>query len=191
METLVKDKKDVKANTANNTVNKTNPVTEENKNPKFVSGNPVNKDSAKPAEAEKPKEAPKAEPAKAAKQPQAEQVKPAAQAEEVKPEKIKTVLNLESTLKLVEELHRRKTFRDKLMLEIDNLDHFEVDLKEDDEETDISRNYFQGCELTIKDSKGRVFNTKNATVIWTTAQMIANLFVNKLAEIEAGIILPA
>ena len=87
----------------------TNPVTEENKNPKFVAGNAINKDSAKP-EAEKPKEAPKAEAPKAAEQPKAEATKA-----EVKAEQQKPVLNLEGTLKLVEELHRRKIQRDKLI----------------------------------------------------------------------------
>lgn len=167
-----------------------NPVTEENKTQKFVAGNPVNKDSAKPAEPVK--EIPKNEPAKPVEPVKAAPVAEAAKpAEPVQAGTKKVELNLEGTLKLVEELHRRKIYRDKLILEIDNLEGFEVDLKEDDEDGDVTRNFFQGCELTLKDSKGRVFSTKNATVIWTTAQMIANLFVNKLAEIEAGITLPA
>jgi len=181
MKTLVIDKdtdlnngakKDEKA-AAVTTVN--NPVTEENKHPKFVAGNPVNKDSSKPAEAEQPKEEPKAEAAKVAKQPKAEPVQP--------------VLNLEGTLKLLEELHRRKIQRDKLLETINNLDAFEFDLKEEVDETD--GNYYQGCTLTIEDDKRQKFTTKNPTIIWTVSQMVNRLCVDKLAEIEAGIILPA
>ncbi|EHQ29680.1 hypothetical protein [Mucilaginibacter paludis] len=185
METLVKDKKDEKVNNAP----KTNPVTEENKNPKFVSGNPVNKDSSKPAETEKPKEEPKAEPAKTAEQPQAEHAKPTPEAEQVKPQPIQPVLNLEGTLKLVEELHRRKIQRDKLIETINNLDGFEFDLKEEMDET--GGNIYQGCTLTIEDDNRQKFTTKNPTIIWTVSQMVNRLCVDKLAEIEAGIIIPS
>lgn len=180
----------------NNATNKTeNPVTKENKNPQFVAGNPVNKDSAKPTEAEKPAveapkaEAPKVEPIKV-EQPKAEPAQQATQATFGKVDAPKPALNLEGTLKLVEELHRRKLQRDKLIESIELLDAFEIDLKdEDDEET--GRNIYQGCKLTIVDGDNRTFTTKNATVIWTVAQMVNNLFVNKLAEIEAGITIPA
>lgn len=175
-------------------VKNANPVTEENKNPKFVAGNTVNKESAKP-EAEKPKEAPKAEapkvePAKTEQaQPQAEPPKAEIKAEHFKPEPQKIVLNLDGTLKLVEELHRKKIQRDKLLETINNLDAFELDLKEEADETD--GNYYQGCTLTIVDDKRQSFVTKNPTIIWTVAQMVNRLCVDKLAEIEAGITLPA
>lgn len=179
----------------NNVVKGENTVTKENKNPQFVAGNPVNKDSAKPAEPAKPveetpkTEAPKVEAAKA-EQPKAEPAQQAAQATFGKVEAPKPALNLESTLKLVEELHRRKIQRDKLIESIDLLEAFEVDQKDEDDE-DTDRNIYQGCKLTIVDSNNRAFVTKNATVIWTVAQMVNNLFVNKLAEIEAGITIPA
>ena len=35
------------------------------------------------------------------------------------------------------------------------------------------------------------FTTKNPTIIWTVAQMVNRLCVDKLAEIEAGITIPA
>lgn len=177
----------------NKTVNQVNPVTEENKHPKFVAGNAVNKDSAKP-EAEKAKEALNPEPAKIQEQPKAEE--PKAEAPKVegaiagaKAAPVKPVLNLEGTLKLVEELHRRKIQRDKLIETINNLESFEFDLKEEADETD--GNYYQGCTLTIVDDNRKSFTTKNPTIIWTVAQMVNSLCVNKLAEIEAGIVINA
>jgi len=166
-----------------------NPVTEENKHPKFVAGNTVNKDSAKieaKPEAEKVKETPKAEAAKAQ-----EEAKLQAEAPKVEPtpEPAKVALNLEGTLKLVEELHRRKIQRDKLLETINNLESFEFDLKEDLDET--GGNMYQGCVLTIQDDNRQTFTTKNPTIIWTVAQMVNRLCVDKLSEIEAGITIPA
>jgi len=169
-----------------NDVKGANPVTEENKNPKFVAGNAVNKDSVKP-EAEKPKaEAPKAQEQV---KPQPEQPKAEPKAEHFKPEPAKVILNLEGTLKLVEELHRRKIQRDKLLETINNLESFEFDLKEEMDET--GGNMYQGCSLTIVDDNRQSFTTKNPTIIWTVAQMVNRLCVDKLAEIEAGITIPA
>jgi hypothetical protein len=101
----------------------------------------------------------------------------------------KPALNLESTLKLVEELHRRKIQRDKLMDTIDNLGEFEVAQQNDAEETDS--NHFQGCELTIEDDKRREFVTKNPVIIKKVAEFIHTLCVDRLAEIEGEIFLPA
>jgi hypothetical protein len=175
----------------------------------FVHGNPINKENkevAKPQpEVEKPKEETGAIKAGQSK-PQAEQVKeaeaPKAQASEQpkaaetkaepkveqKPEPVKHVMNLEETLKLVAELNRRKIQRDKLMETIDNLEAFEIDIKEDADETD--GNIYQGCVLTIEDDNRRKFTTKNPVIIWTVAQQVNSMCVNKLSEIEAGIILP-
>ncbi|MCR8560464.1 hypothetical protein KXD93_22610 [Mucilaginibacter sp. BJC16-A38] len=166
-------------------VKKENPVTVENKNPQFVAGNPVNRDSAKVEQQPEPaKEAPKAEQAQSA------QVKAAVpQPEQVKPGDKKPVLNLDGTLKLVEELHRKKIQRDKLLETIDNLEGFEFDLKEEADET--GGNIYQGCALTITDDKRQTFTTKNPTIIWTVAQMVNRLCVDKLAEIESGIQIPA
>lgn len=101
----------------------------------------------------------------------------------------KPALNLESTLKLVEELHRRKIQRDKLIDTIDTLDEFEVAQKNDAEETD--NNHFQGCQLTIEDDTRREFITKNPVIIKKVAEYIHSLCVDRLAEIEGEIFLPA
>ena len=101
----------------------------------------------------------------------------------------KPALNLESTLKLVEELHRRKVQRDKLIGTIDSLDEFEVAQKNDAEETDS--NHFQRCELTIEDDQRREFVTKNPVIIKKVAEYINALCVDRLAEIEGEIFLPA
>lgn len=101
----------------------------------------------------------------------------------------KPALNLESTLKLVEQLHRRKIQRDKLIDTIDNLGEFEVAQQNDAEETDS--NHFQGCELTIEDDKRREFVTKNPVIIKKVAEFIHTLCVDRLAEIEGEIFLPA
>ena len=166
--------------TTNNSVNGANPVTAENKTPHFVAGNPVNKDSAKPDEQ------PKSETTKPAEQGKAEPVKTAAASKAA--EAVKPVLNLEGTLKLVEELHRRKVQRDKLLETITNLEAFEV---AQDEETELGGTAkFSRCELTVEDDKGRTFTTKNPVIIFHVAQYVNALCVDKLAQIEAGITIP-
>ncbi len=168
----------------------------------FINGNPVNKEAIKPQEA-KAGEAKKdgaqeqpqqplqqkvengqanAEQPKAMEQPKAEPAKA-----ETRP--AKPALNLESTLKLVEELHRRKIQRDRLLDTINTLEAFEVAQIEDGDETDAGR--FQGCTLTIEDDSRRKFITKNPVIIWSVSQYVNSLCVDKLAEIEAGITIPA
>lgn len=180
----------------NNEVKGTNPVTAENKNRHFVADNPINKDSAKTEakpEAEKVNEASKVEAPKqeipkeeAQKQeaPKAEQVK----TEEAKQEPKKYVLNLEGTLKFIEEMHRKAKQRTKLQETIKNLDDFEVELRDEADTTDT--NYYTGCTLVITDDRNRKFETKNPTIIWTVAQLVNNMCVDKLAEIEACIVIP-
>lgn len=58
------------------------------------------------------------------------------------------------------------------------------------QETDTS-NHYQGCELTIEDDKGREFTTKNPFIINAVAKMVNTLCVDKLAEIEGEIFIPA
>lgn len=101
----------------------------------------------------------------------------------------KSVLNLEGTLKLLEELHRRKMQRDRLLDTIDTLEAFEVAQIDDADETDT--NHFQGCVLTIEDDNRRKFSTKNHVIIQAVATFVNEMCVNRLAEIEAGIIIPA
>lgn len=120
-----------------------------------------------------------------------EQGKPEVSKAEIKEQlkQEKPVLNLEGTLKLVEELHRRKIQRDKLLSTIGTLEEFEVMQQDDAEETDT--NHFQGCELTIQDDKRREFSTKNPYIISKVAAYINALCVDRLAEIESGIYIPA
>jgi len=136
---------------------------------------------------EQPKEIVQAEnsPKIVAEQPKAEEPKKVA--EEAKP--AKPVLNLESTLKLVEELHRRKVQRDKLMDTIQSLEAFEVNQKDEAEESGITN--YSRCELTIADDKGKSFTTKNPVIIFHVTQYVNALCIDKLAQIEAGIIIPA
>ncbi len=134
-------------------------------------------------------EQPKAEQPKA-EAPQAEQPKAEPKVTpQPEPKPVKPALNLEETLKLVAELNRRKIQRDKLLETITNLDAFEIELKEDADE--IDGNIYQGCVLTIEDDNRRKFVTKNPVIIWTVAQQVNAMCVDKLSEIEAGIILPA
>lgn len=98
-------------------------------------------------------------------------------------------LNLESTLKLVEELHRRMVQRGRLVYIINNLDKFEIEQKEEAEDT--ASNYYQGCELQITDDKRNKFSTKNPVIIKAVALFVRELCTNRLGEIEAEITLPA
>jgi hypothetical protein len=70
-----------------------------------------------------------------------------------------------------------------------NLDEFTVKQEEASEET--GANSLQGCELIVRDGQGRIFSTKNANLIQQSAQFINSLRVEKIAEIEAEIIIPA
>lgn len=101
----------------------------------------------------------------------------------------KPALNLEGTLKLVEELHRRMVQRGRLVHTIDNLDKFEIEQKEEAEDT--TSNYYQGCELEITDDKRNKFSTKNPVIIKAVALFVRDLCTNRLAEIEAEITIPA
>jgi hypothetical protein len=89
----------------------------------------------------------------------------------------------------VEELHRRKVQRDKLLDTIDTLEIFEVAQKDDAEETDS--NHFQGYQLTIEDDQRRDFTTKNPFIIKKVAEYINALCMDRLTEIEGEIYLPA
>jgi len=181
METKVKDNGQAKAV---NTVNA-------DKKPQFVAGNPVNVVSkAGPAKDEPKKDAekPQVQAQQQPEQPKVEAPKAEVKAEPVKEEPKKIVLNLEGTLKFIEEMHRKAKQRTKLQDTIKNLDDFEVELRDEADTTDT--NYYNGCTLTIEDDNRRKFETKNPTIIWTVAQLVNNMCVEKLAEIEAGIVIP-
>src|SRR5665213_3642145 len=97
----------------------------------------------------------------------------------------KTALNLEATLKFIEEMSRKAKQRAKLQETIKNLDEFNVELRDEADPADT--NFYNGCVLTIEDDNRRKFETKNPTIIWTVAQMVNNMCVEKLSEVEAGI----
>lgn len=144
-----------------------------------------------PAQPQQQAEAPKADIAKPeaqkveAEQPNAEPTK-----KQVKVEvQQKPFFNLESTLKLVEELHRKKIQRQRLLDTIDTLEAFEV--AQIDDADGAEANHFQGCVLTIEDDERRKFTTKNPVIIQAVAQFVNRMCIDRLAEIEAGITIPA
>ena len=105
---------------------------------------------------------------------------------EVKP--LKVGLNLESTLKVVEDLHRKSIQRINLISRIKQLETFEVVLSTENDE--LEENPYQGCKLIIEDDKGRRFTTTTPGLIRLVSQFIFNACHEKLADIEAHIVLP-
>ncbi|WP_316840056.1 hypothetical protein [Pedobacter gandavensis] len=93
---------------------------------------------------------------------------------------------LERHIKLGDELARKIKHRDNLKNIITTLEEFELELKDNVDETD--GNYYQGCLLTIKDDKGRTFTTKNPTIIRGVAEQVNNLCADKLEEVELDIV---
>ncbi|TKB99177.1 hypothetical protein [Pedobacter cryophilus] len=98
------------------------------------------------------------------------------------------VPNLESTLKVVADLHQRSIHRERLLKRITELDQFEITLKSESEE--LESNHFQGCQLMIADDKGRNFATKTSGLITLVTSFIRQACMEKLAEIEANIVFP-
>ena len=115
-----------------------------------------------------------------------EQVKAEEPTAEVKP--VKFALNLESTLKVVDDLHRRSIQRINLIARINQLTAFEVALAQENDE--LEDNPYQGCKLIIKDDKNREFITTTPGLIRLVSQYIFDACSDKLAEIEANIVFP-
>lgn len=101
----------------------------------------------------------------------------------------KPALNLEKTIKLALDLNRRINQRGKLLETINTLEAFEVAQKDNADETDT--NFFQGCTLTLEDDMGKEFTTKNPFIIREVASKVNALCIDKLAEIEGEIFIPA
>lgn len=116
-----------------------------------------------------------------------EEVKNIAETEKPK-EFFKPVLNLEATLKVVDDLHRRSIQRINLLSRINQLEDFEITLIEEGDE--LETNHFQGCQLIISDDKGRKFVTQTAGLIKLVAEFIHTACLEKLGEIEANIVFP-
>jgi hypothetical protein len=96
--------------------------------------------------------------------------------------------SLESTLKAVDDLHRRSIQRINLIARIRQLESFEVVLSQEHDELD--ENPYQGCKLIIEDDKQRRFITTTPGLIRLVSQFIFDACNDKLAEIEAKIVFP-
>jgi hypothetical protein len=139
------------------------------------------------------------QPANVAETPKAEEVK---QGEEAKPQaepskkEIKEQFieqqerKLAETVKIVEVLGKKIAQSNKLKNTIANIDSFTI-TQSDDKDDMASDSRFARCELVISDDDGNEFVTKNPFIIAYVAQEVKQLCIDKLAEVEAGIIIPA
>ncbi|MEZ2336843.1 hypothetical protein AB6735_14470 [Mucilaginibacter sp. RCC_168] len=151
------------------------------------------KEEAKPEapKAEEPKPQVQAEPVKT-EPANAEQAQP--QAESNKKElkesfAVQQAQRLENTVKLVEQLGKKIAQKNKLQNTISNLDSFTV--TQNGEKDDMaSDSRFARCELVISDDDGNEFVTKNPFIIAYVAQEVKQLCIDKLAEVEASIVIP-
>lgn len=153
------------------------------KAPQFVAGNPVNKVSEKEEPKVEDKTQVQALPqaGEAVKEPSKIEIK-ASFAEKMAAQKE----ILERHIKLGDELARKIRHRDNLTAIITTLDKFELNLKNESEETES--NYYQGCVLTIKDDNGETFTTKNPIIIKGVAEQVGSLCSDKLKEVETDIV---
>ncbi len=181
MQTAEKNAKSVQGAPA-----KTNSNSPKTENRPSIPGNEKNNDPAKTepakgaeAEAGKSTENANGSPAAVDNKP-ADAKQPAAE--------VKTVLNLDATLKAVEELHRRSLQRINLISRIKQLEAFQVNLATENDE--LEDNPYQGCRLIIKDDKNREFITTTPGLIRLVTQFIFDACHEKLGEIEAHIVFP-
>lgn len=102
----------------------------------------------------------------------------------------KPVMNLEQTLKLVADLAKKTAQRDRYNGYIDQLKSFVIAQTDED---DMAKNdtSFKGCELVIRDGDGNVFRTESAAVIGGTVEFMTGRFSERLAEVEAEIVIPS
>lgn len=105
-------------------------------------------------------------------------------------QKHKPALSLEETLILIKELAEKTANRATYNGYIDSLNKFIISQNDDDmgKKDDPS---FKGCELRIKDGEGNVFVTSSASVIFRTVEFMKGRFNERLAEVEAEIVIPA
>lgn len=96
---------------------------------------------------------------------------------------------LDDTVKLVEQLGKKIAQKNKLFNTVSNLDAFVV--TQSDDKDDVSADSkFPRCELVISDDGGEEFVTKNPFIIARVVDMVKQLCIEKLAEVEATIIIP-
>jgi len=117
-----------------------------------------------------------------------------AQAEPTKKEikeelKAQHVRGLDDTVKLVEQLGKKIAQKNKLSTTIGNLDSFIV-TQNDDKDDVAGDSKFMRCELAITDDGGEEFVTKNPFIIAKVVEMVKSLCIEKLAEVEASIVIP-
>jgi hypothetical protein len=159
---------------------------------KAAQGVPVKKTNGIAPKAEAVNGKPEAEAAKPApvndEQPAPAEAKPVVEQPKEAEKPVLIVLNLEGTLKVVEDLHRRSLQRINLISRIKQLEIFQVNLATENDE--LEDNPYQGCKLIIKDDKNREFVTTTPGLIRLVSQFIFEACHKKLAEIEAAIILP-
>lgn len=99
------------------------------------------------------------------------------------------VRGLEDTVKLVEVLGKKIGQKNKLSNTITNLDSFVV-TQNDDKDDVAGDSKFMRCELSISDDGGEEFVTKNPFIIAKVVDMVKGLCIEKLAEVEASIVIP-
>jgi hypothetical protein len=165
----------------------------EKKAAQFVAGNPVNKVSEKNQVKEQEQgQAVKGDVVdenKAAAQSPAEAGE-GAQAAKVQVNAVKPALNLDETLKLVADLSKKTALRDRYNGYIEQLKAFVIAQNDEDDMAKHDTS-FKGCELTIRDGEGNVFHTESAAVISGTVDFMSGRFTERLAEVEAEIVIPA
>ncbi|WP_313491902.1 MULTISPECIES: hypothetical protein [Sphingobacterium] len=98
------------------------------------------------------------------------------------------VQNLEATLEVLENLQKKMRQRSTLKNTIDKFNAFEIDLEEDEDE--MGGNQYQDCMLMVKDDNQNRFETRNPVVIEAVANFIKDMCIDRLANIEAAIVLP-
>lgn len=190
METKVKDNGTAKTAAANHS-NSGNGLNN-NKMPVSAAFNEPKKEEAKGAEV-------KPEPAKSTLAAEAAKTEPArteaaAPAQEPSKKEVKEnfameqARKLEETEKIVEQLGKKIAQKKKLHTTIGNLDTFVLTQNDDDDMASDSR--FSRCELSITDDDGKEFVTRNPYIIAYVAHEVKQLCIDKLAEVEASIVIP-
>jgi len=96
---------------------------------------------------------------------------------------------LEDTVKLVEQLGKKIAQKNKLFNTVSNLDTFVV-TQSDDKDDASADSKFLRCELVISDDDNNEFVTKNPYIITRVVDMVKQLCIEKLAEVEATIVIP-
>ncbi|XHR95569.1 hypothetical protein ACFJIV_02355 [Mucilaginibacter sp. UC70_90] len=176
--------KEAKNETSKDKVPAPNPQDEKAQANEIKAGDTANLDNqpTQPADAPNAEEIKQAEEAKAQTEPTKKELKEQFQAQQER--------KLAETVKIVEVLGKKIAQKTKLENTIGNLDSFTV-AQSDDKDDMASDSRFARCELVISDDDGNEFVTKNPFIIAYVAQEVKQLCIDKLAEVEASIVIPA